>query len=250
MLPLHDDNPTSRLAILTYLLIALNVAIFGWQATKSDADQFRSIPEFRNSQAGFVCHWGVIPARLSGAEDARNSQDPCVRENERTPGVLTLITHQFIHGGLWHLLGNMLFLFIFGNNVEDRFGRRLFLPFYLACGLAAAFGEILLHPTSLSVLIGASGAISGVLGAYLVFFPRARVLAVVGLIPLRVPAWMVLVAYLAFQLLYVVQESGVDGRGGVAFWAHIIGFTTGALLALPFRQRGPRPRRPIRGGAS
>ena len=149
-----------------------------------------------------------------------------------------------MHGSWLHLAGNMLFLWIFGNNVEDRLGRRRFVPFYLLCGLAAAIGQIAVEPGSTAMLIGAAGAISGVLGAYLLMFPRARVLALVGIIPLRLPAWVVLGAYIAFQFLFVSQASGTDGGGGVAYWAHIVGFVAGLLLAAPFqagRRRPPSP---------
>ncbi len=241
MFPLHDDNPTHRFAILTVLLIAMNVAIFAFQSSKPDTDL---VAEFQGSQAAFVCEFGVLPERLGG-NVALDPQDLCVLQNQEQSRLTSLITHQFMHGSLMHLLGNMLFLFIFANNVEDRLGRVRFLPFYLLCGIIAAIGQIMLTPNSTSLLIGASGAISGVLGAYLVLFPKVRVLALVGIIPLRLPAWVILGAYLAFQFFYVSRASGIDGGGGVAYWAHIIGFVAGLLLVIPFRAErrppGPRP---------
>lgn len=244
MLPLHDDNPTHRLAILTYILIALNVAIFAWQSTKPDPLEFRSQSEFDASQTALVCQFGVVPDRLTSGSDATPA-DACIEANTKESRWITLITHQFIHGGWAHLLGNMLFLFIFGNNVEDRLRRIKFLPFYLACGVAAAVGQIIADPNSQSLLIGASGAISGVLGAYLVMFPKARVLALVTIIPLRLPAWIVLGAYFAFQFFYVSRESGTEGGGGVAYWAHIVGFAAGVALALAIgRGKRPPPRTP------
>ncbi len=239
MLPIHDDNPTRRIAILTYLLIALNVAIFAWQSSKPDPSVFQSRSEFDTSQTAVVCHYGVLPDRVAG-NTATAPADPCIEENRKESRFLTLITHQFMHGGWAHLLGNMLFLFIFGNNVEDRLGRIKFLPFYLLCGIAAAIGQIIADPHSQALLIGASGAISGVLGAYLVMFPKARVLALVAIIPLRLPAWVVLGAYFAFQFLYVSRDAGVGGGGGVAYWAHIVGFVTGIALAFVLTRGRPR----------
>ena len=244
MLPLHDDNPTHRLAILTYIVIALNIAIFAWQSTKPDPQQFRTQSEFDSSQTALVCHFGVVPERLPSVASAALT-DACVDENANESRWLTLITYQFIHGGWGHLLGNMLFLFIFGNNVEDRLGRIKFLPFYLVCGVAAALGQILAEPNSQSLLIGASGAISGVLGAYLVMFPKARVLALITIIPVRLPAWVVLGAYFAFQFFYASNASATAGGGGVAYWAHIVGFAAGVALAFVFgRGSRPTPRRP------
>lgn len=244
MLPLHDDNPTHRLAILTYLVIALNIAIFAWQSTKPDPQEFRSQSEFNSSQTALVCHFGVVPDRLTSATSS-TPVDACVEENTKESRWLTLITYQFIHGGWAHLLGNMLFLFIFGNNVEDRLGRLKFLPFYLACGVAAAIGQIVVEPHSQSLLIGASGAISGILGAYLVMFPKARVLALVTIVPVRLPAWIVLGAYFAFQFFYVSRASATAGGGGVAYWAHIVGFVAGIVLAFVFGRGSRRtPRTP------
>lgn len=246
MLPLHDDNPTHRFAVLTFLLIALNVAIFAWQATKPNPDTFTSRAQFEASQTAVACEFGVLPDRVTSNGAGLDPEDLCVRANEKRSRLTSLITHQFLHGGLMHLLGNMLFLFIFGNNVEDRLGRVRFLPFYLLCGIIAALGQILVEPHSQSLLIGASGAISGVLGAYLVMFPRARVLALVTIIPVRLPAWAVLGAYFAFQFFYVSRSSGTEGGGGVAYWAHIVGFVAGIVLAILFTRGRPRPpaRRP------
>jgi len=243
MLPLYDDNPTRRFAILTVLLIAINVAIFAWQSTKPDPRTFKTVAEFNASQEAVLCEFGVIPERVSGGRNL-DANDLCVIENAKQWRFTTLITHQFLHGSLMHLLGNMLFLFIFANNVEDRLGRVWFLPFYLLCGIIAALGQILMEPHSASLLIGASGAISGVLGAYLIMFPRARVLALVAIIPVRLPAWVILGAYFVFQFLFVARSSGTEGGGGVAYWAHIVGFVAGMLLAILFT-RG-RPRRPGR----
>jgi membrane associated rhomboid family serine protease len=240
VLPLKDDNPTRRFPVLTVILIALNILVFAYQSTKPDPDRFGTLAEFNASQSGMVCEYGLLPDRVL---DGRAPQDDaCVLRNEAQPRLYALVTHQFIHGGWLHLLGNMLFLWVFGNNVEDRLGRIRFLPFYLLCGILAALGQALTNPDSVVPLIGASGAISGVLGAYLVLFPRARVLTLVGFVPLRLPAWIVLCAYLALQFLYIGGQSQ-EGEGGVAYWAHVFGFIVGAALILPFLTGRPRPER-------
>jgi membrane associated rhomboid family serine protease len=242
MLPLKDDNPTRRFPVLTVALIALNILLFAYQSTKPNPQTFSSLSEFNASQSGMVCEFGVVPDRVLDGHAPQN--DACVLRNEEQGRLVSLVTHQFIHGGWFHLFGNMLFLWIFGNNVEDRLGRMRFLPFFLLCGIVAALGQALTNPESTVPLIGASGAISGVLGAYFVLFPRARVLTIVGIIPLRLPAWIVLGAYIALQFLYIGGQSQA-GEGGVAYWAHVFGFVTGAALILPFlagRRRRGRPR--------
>lgn len=242
MLPLRDYNPTRRFPILTVLLIVANLGIFGYQFTKSDAQSFsgpNALTELEASQAGMVCEFAVVPDRvLDGQAPA---DDPCLALNRRQPRATSLVTHQFIHASWLHVLGNMLFLWVFGNNIEDRLGRLRFLPFYLLCGIAAALGQAFTDPTSAIPLIGASGAISGLLGAYFVLFPKAKVLALVTVVPLKLPAWLVLVVYMAFQFVYVGGQAQ-GGQGGVAYWAHIIGFAAGVVLLLPFlagRRRKP-----------
>lgn len=248
MLPLHDDNPTHRFAIVTVVIIALNVLIFVYQSSKPDP-QSGTRATFEGSQTGMVCTFGVMPDRIVDGElepiaDPSEAAfaDFCADANAKQPRATSLITHQFMHGGWLHLLGNMLFLWIFGNNVEDRLGRIRFPLFYLLCGIIAAVGQIIVEPNSIAMLIGASGAISGVLGAYFLLYPKARVLALVAVVPLRLPAWVVLGAYIAFQFLYVSRASGTEGGGGVAYWAHIVGFIAGLVLVLPFLIG--RPRRP------
>jgi membrane associated rhomboid family serine protease len=148
---------------------------------------------------------------------------------------LSVLYSMFLHGGWLHILGNMLFLWIFGNNVEDRFGRLKFLLFYLFCGYVAAYGFAFGNPDSTETLVGASGAIAGVLGAYLVMFPRARVMSLIPiaiiLIPLRLPAWLVLGGWFLLQWLYS-SGTGVTSGAGVAYLAHVFGFVTGAVIAL------------------
>jgi membrane associated rhomboid family serine protease len=162
---------------------------------------------------------------------------------------LSALTSLFLHGGLLHLLGNMLFLFIFGNNVEDRFGRLRFLGFYLLCGYTAAYAHAFTDPDSTAPLVGASGAIAGVLGAYLWLYPRARVIALVPFlffIPLPLPAWLVLGSWFLLQFGYA-QGAGVgDGSlDNIAYMAHVVGFVVGLLLTILFigdRRAPPSPR--------
>lgn len=242
MLPLKDDNPTRRFPMLTVLLIALNVLVFGYQTSKPNPQTFSTVTELAASQTGFVCEFATVPDRVLDGQAP--SGDPCVDLNREHARYAGLVTHQFIHAGWLHLLGNMLFLWVFGNNIEDRLGRLRFLPFYLLCGILAALGQAMTDPSSAVPLIGASGAISGVLGAYILLFPRARVLSLVGIIPLRLPAWIVLGVYIAFQFFYVSGQAQ-GGEGGVAYWAHIVGFVAGLALIRPFlagRGRDPSER--------
>ena len=237
MLPLRDDNPTRRFPILTVLLIALNIGLFAYQSTKPDPQRFATTTELAASKSGIVCEFSVIPDRvLNGTAP---TGDPCVALNRKHARLTGLVTHQFIHASWFHVLGNMLFLWIFGNNIEDRLGRVRFLPFYLLCGILAALGQGLTEPSSTAPLIGASGAISGILGAYFLLFPRVRVLSLVAIFPLRLPAWLVLGVYITLQFLYTGGQAQ-QGQGGVAYWAHIIGFVAGFVLILPFLAgRGP-----------
>lgn len=228
MIPLKDENPTERTAIVTYALIAACISVFLWQA---------SLPERAAIEAVYAL--GVTPAVLFG--HARLPPDTAM-----VPPVATLVTSMFLHGDVMHLAGNMLFLWIFGNNIEDEFGHGRFTVFYLLCGLAAAVSQIVPAPASTVPMIGASGAISGVLGAYLVRYPNARVLV---LIPLGWFFWLVRwPAYLVLGLWFTVQIGSAlaapAGAGGVAWWAHIGGFVAGIVLLPVFRiGRRPRPRR-------
>ncbi len=152
--------------------------------------------------------------------------------------VLSVLTAMFVHSSWAHLLGNMLFLGIFGNNVEDRMGRGWYVLFYFVCGYAAGYGFAVLAPSSGTPLVGASGAIAGVLGAYLVLYPRARVWGLIPFLfflPLRVPAWLMLGMWFVLQALYSTGY-GTASADGVAYVAHVVGFVVGALVALPLRQ--------------
>jgi membrane associated rhomboid family serine protease len=230
MIPLRDDNPTTIRPLVTVALIVACVLVFLWQMSLGQRG-------FESAVTGL----GMIPAALFDHGTAKVSAV--------TPS-LTLISSMFLHGGWMHLAGNMLYLWIFGNNVEDAMGHARFIVFYAACGVVAALSQALPHPESTVPMIGASGAISGVLGAYLLLFPRARVLVLVPLgfysRLIHLPAMVVLGFWFALQLLNVAVATG--GGGGVAWGAHAGGFVAGMVLLLPFRRRGVRLFRPPHDG--
>jgi membrane associated rhomboid family serine protease len=184
------------------------------------------------------------PAQVPTGRVAQGPQGPgCLLAPPRYHKIpaLSVLFSMFLHGGWLHLLGNMLFLWVFGNNVEDRLGRLRYALFYLVCGYLAAYGFALADANSSQPLIGASGAVSGILGAYLVLYPKARVWSLVPFLlflPLRLPAWLVLGLWFLLQWVYSAGYT-VSGAGSVAYLAHVVGFIVGALLALPLR----RPRR-------
>ncbi len=202
---------------MTVALIAANVAVFLYQLSLG-----------LGRGRAFLFAFGAVPALITGAAEARVA----------VPPPLTVLTSMFLHGGFLHLGGNMLFLWIFGDNVEDVMGRPRFLAFYLICGLAAALAQVMLNPASTVPMVGASGAISGVLGAYLALFPRARIVTLVffGFIvdTVRIPAVFFLGIWFLMQFLY----AGGAG-GGVAWMAHVGGFLSGLALVFLFR-RGDR----------
>jgi membrane associated rhomboid family serine protease len=221
MIPLHDDNPTTLRPVVTIGLIAACALVFLWQMSLSTYA----------AQAA-VYAYGMIPAVLFGT-----AQLP--PEVAAIPAELSVLTAMFLHGGLLHLGGNMLYLWIFGNNIEDSMGHGRFIVFYLLCGVAAALAQAIQAPDSTVPMIGASGAISGVLGAYLMLFPRAHVLVLVPIgffLPvIRVPAVLVLGFWFVLQFLQSGMTAGEGG--GVAYWAHIGGFVAGMILIVPFRYK-------------
>lgn len=229
MIPLHDDAPTQHPPVLTVTFIVLCVAVFLWQ-----------IAGDRAHQENLIYALGVIPSVLLG----NAYLDPSI---VMVPAIVTVFTSMFLHGGWMHLLGNMLYLWIFGNNVEESMGHGRFIVFYLLCGVVAVLAQTLPNPESQVPMIGASGAISGVLGAYLLLLPRARVLVVVPLgfyFPtLRLPAAIVLGAWFLLQLASSLLAA--PGQGGVAFGAHIGGFIAGMALIPLFKRRGVRLKNPI-----
>ena len=222
MIPLRDANPTQRTPLVTIGLVIACLAVFGWELgvlASGGADALDA----------FVLRWGVVPADLTAAFAAGDAL---------SAPTVTLVTSQFLHGGWLHVLGNLLFLWIFGNNIEDRFGKVGFLLFYLAGGVVAALTQVVTDPDSTLPMIGASGAIAATLGAYLVLYPRARITSLVFLgffyQLIDVPALIVLVFWFVLQLIDGLASLGaVDA--GVAFFAHIGGFVFGAAIGLLVR---------------
>jgi membrane associated rhomboid family serine protease len=208
VLPLHDDLPTRRAPVVTWALIALNAAGFAWQLLGD------GLP--RSVQEG-----GVIPFEILTLQD--------VWPRALVPPPLTIFTAMFLHGGLGHLASNLLFLWIFGNNVEDAMGKARFTAFYLTSGVAAALAQVLASAATGSLdapMVGASGAIAGILAAYLRLFPGARILTLAFVFVVWLPAWIVLGLWILSQVLAVLG----GGAPGVALFAHIGGFATGWLL--------------------
>lgn len=220
MIPLHDDNPTTLKPVVTITIIVLCGLAFFWEL---------SLP--MQAKQEMIYSLGVIPAVLLGEK----SLPP---EIQSFPAELTIFSSMFLHAGFMHLIGNMLYLWIFGNNVEDVMGHGRFIAFYLICGIAAALTQILLNPSSTIPMIGASGAVSGVLGAYLLLFPQARVLVIIPLgiflQALQLPAGLVLGFWFLIQLISSTLSN--PGEGGVAFFAHLGGFIAGMVL-IPFFKR-------------
>jgi membrane associated rhomboid family serine protease len=220
VLPLHDDLPTRRTPVVTILLVALNLAGFAWQLLGVGMERS-------------VLQGGAIPFEILTFQD--------VWPRDVVPPPLTILTAMFLHGGLGHLASNMLFLWIFGNNVEDAMGRPRFAAFYVACGVVAALTQVFASAATGGLdapMVGASGAIAGVLAAYLRLFPGARVLTLAFVFLVWLPAWLVLGLWIVTQILAVVS----GGAPGVALFAHIGGFGAGWLLVARFLPpRRPRP---------
>ncbi|WP_224247420.1 rhomboid family intramembrane serine protease [Hyalangium gracile] len=239
MFPISDDNPTLRTPVMTYLLLGI-IAFVWFFVQKAGLDSV--------AMAASVCNWGMVPGELTGRAQlgfaVPLSRDlACIIDAEPT-NILTPLTSMFLHGGWGHILGNCLFFWVFGNNVEDSMGRLRFVIFYLLCGLIAAGAHVAIDPASPVPTVGASGAISGVLGAYLVLYPRVRVNLLVPIFFIlrifQVPAWLVLIYWFGLQLLSgLPQLSPIrpDASGGVAVWAHIGGFVAGVVLIKLFENR-------------
>jgi membrane associated rhomboid family serine protease len=233
MFPYKDDNPTLTTPVVTVALIAANIAV--WVLVQGMGQE--------SVLQASVCNLGFIPGRLFGAIPAGDrvllSRDVACTVGAFPPW-LTIVTSMFLHGGWLHLIGNMWFLWVFGNNVEDSTGRVRFLIFYLLCGVLAAAAQGVVNPGSAIPMVGASGAISGVMGAYIVLYPRVRVhmLIFLGIFitTITVPAYLMLGYWFLLQLLgglpTIARESG-----GVAFLAHAGGFVSGMLLVLVFRNQ-------------
>ena len=235
MFPYHDENKTQRTPYVTMVLIALNVIM--WIAVQGAGSE--------RPLAASVCNLGLIPAELTesrppGAGFPMGEGVMCVTDPGRQP--TNLFTSMFLHGSWMHLLGNMWFLWLFGNNIEDSMTRPRFLIFYLLAGLGAAFAQVATDPNSIVPMVGASGAISGVMGAYLVLFPRVRVFTMVPLgfyaTSIALPAWAMLIYWMVLQFVgglgsVLSEETG----GGAAFWAHVGGFVAGVVLVKLFERR-------------
>ena len=204
MFPIKDDNPTKNKPIITYLLILLNILVFFYEVLLGS----------QNLLNDFIYDYGLVPLDISNGNR-----------------LYTLFTSMFMHGGFMHIFGNMLYLWIFGDNIEDYLGHIKFLIFYLFCGICATLIHVFSDVNSTIPVVGASGAISGILGAYLILYPRAKVKLLVwfGIVTiLRVRASIVLIFWFVYQFLSVLKSTGEGG--GVAWWAHIGGFIAGILI--------------------
>ncbi|TMJ38988.1 MAG: rhomboid family intramembrane serine protease [Alphaproteobacteria bacterium] len=226
--PLHDNTPLQviRFQYVTGALIIVNVMLFLLTGAFDSEETLWAI----------ASGYGIVPAELINVVDPGTAYNPI-------PEPLTLITYQFLHGGWWHLIANMAFLWVFADNVEDAFGHAGFLIFYLLCGIAAGMLHTLMQPQSGAPLIGASGAVSGVLASYMLLYPRARVWILLFMrIPLPIPAIWALGGWFALQL--VSAFTSTEDSNLVALWAHIGGFLTGLILTFVLRSRllvRPRP---------
>jgi membrane associated rhomboid family serine protease len=283
LIPLKDNVPTSRLPLVTILLIVVNIGFFIWQLSFSgsassnprlqqlgiterdeNSVQYGAIP-YRILHPGRDCAFGVTVSsgtaesnivcqgtkKYAEALAAHASGEPFVRYSN-PPWYVTIFTSMFMHGGFLHIAFNMLFLWIFGNNVEDAMGRGRYLLFYLLAGIAAVYSQAAIDPTGTVPSIGASGAIAGVLGAYAVLLPRARILTLVFLLffvtLIEIPAYVMLGIWFVLQFIPAVGQvavPNVGGQGGVAYFAHVGGFAFGLALVMLFVRRRPSVPAPI-----
>jgi len=222
MIPLKDDNPAARTPVLTVAIIIINCLVYFYQMTLSgQAEQM------------FIFQYGLIPIEITHLSD--------MTPDIPFPPLLSPFTSMFMHGDLWHLGGNMLYLWIFGNNIEDYLGHFKFLVFYVLSGLAAVALFVIFEPNGKVPLVGASGAIAGILGAYMVLFPRARVLTLIWIIFIIRLFWLPAVFLLGYwfflQLIMGLSSMGASAGGGVAWFAHIGGFVFGWLVLKRYHRR-------------
>src|SRR5690349_14316428 len=236
MIPISDDNPTLRTPIMTWLLLGTMFTV--WLVVEGGG-----LPGTDFQLVKSLCNYGMVPGEITHRAPVGLSVPlapglVCSVDREAI-NIFTPLISMFLHGGWGHLLGNALFFWVFGNNIEDSLGSFRFLVFYIVCGLAAAAAHIIAQPASPLPTVGASGAISGVLGAYLVLYPRVRVrmLFIFFVVPIR--AWLVLIWWFFWQLVAALPEltNGADLSGGVAVWAHVGGFITGVVLVKFFENR-------------
>jgi membrane associated rhomboid family serine protease len=211
LIPLKDLNPRRSFPIVNSALFACNIAVFLYQLTLP--------PQYFKA---FLLSNSTIPARLLAWTGGHGTAETAV---------LPLLTSMFLHSGIAHLLGNMLFLWIFGDNVEDYFGHVVYLFFYLSCGIGSGLLHVLFNLHSMLPALGASGAISGVMGAYLVLYPRSQVLTLVFIFLVPIPAVLILGYWFLIQFVEGVTSLGVVPSGGVAWWAHVGGFVMGMSIA-------------------
>ena len=219
-IPLRDENPSGKFAYVNVGLLVANVAVFFYQ--------LQLLLTSPRALKAFELTYAMVPARISGWSSGHGSFELAF---------LPLFTSMFLHSGFPHLLGNMLFLWIFGDNVEAAFGHLRYLLFYLFCGIGAGLVHVAFNYHSHIPALGASGAISGVLGAYIVLEPRNRILTLILIFLIRVPAVVVLGVWFAMQFLSGISSLGAAVNGGVAVWAHIGGFLIGVLVALVAKKR-------------
>jgi hypothetical protein len=222
MIPLHDNNPRHSFPWITLTLIAVNSAIFFYEAFAIEG-----------AREALFASYALVPARTTGFFSGEAVAP--------SAAIFPFFTSMFLHGGWMHLIGNMWFLWIFGDNVEDRTGRLGYMLLYVASGLAGSVGHVLFSPDSALPTVGASGAISGVMGAYLITFPRARILTLVPIVifltTIEIPAFLILLYWLLLQFLSGAASLGADaGQGGVAWFAHVGGFVAGIPLMLALRR--------------
>ena len=238
MIPLSDELPTTRTPWMTYAIL---VAMFGTWIL------FQGAGFDQGALAASVCNLGMVPGEIThmapvGEAVPFGRGTACTVDNDPI-NIYTIVISMFLHGGWGHILGNALFFWVFGNNIEDSVGHFRFLAFYLVCGIAAAAAHIAAQPASPLPTVGASGAISGILGAYLVLYPRVRVRMLFFFIiffkVIPIPAWMVLIWWFFWQLVAALPEltNGADLSGGVAVWAHLGGFVAGVILVKFFENR-------------
>jgi membrane associated rhomboid family serine protease len=253
VIPVHDENPVRRTPVVTYALIAANLLVFLVEPVHQFFVGSQSVADVCRQYA-FFDKWAAIPKELLSGHalaahqyviSTASGQFSCPVDvfPHKSPA-LSVFYSMFLHAGWLHVLGNMLFLYIFGNNIEDRFGRVPFIAFYVGAGYAAAYGFSVMDSGSTTTLVGASGAIAGVLGAYLILYPRARVLSLLPFLfflPVRLPAWLVLGSWFILQYVYAAG-AGVGQGAGVAYVAHLVGFVVGMLVGCLVRVAAPEPR--------
>lgn len=219
---LSDDLPRPRVPVLTYALMAAWAVVWLVQSLRPDDGNVM------DSSQALACRWGMVPAHVTG--DAAAAADPCVVLSSEHAWGTQLLTAQFLHASWWHLLGNLVFLWVFGPSVEGRLGRVRFLPFVLGIGALAFLAEALASASSAQPVIGGSGVVAAVLGAYLVLFPRARLRLVAGdRAGAGIPAWVPIAIWIAYETLAAVS----GGQSDTAHWVHVAAFALGALLARP-----------------